>query len=153
MAERSPWVVTLLFVILMLGGGLLIGTVSMPDGWFAALVKPSFQPPNWLFGPVWSILYVLIGLAGARLFLTAPSSTAMRLWWAQLVLNFLWSPAFFALHQPLVALVIIALLLAVIGALIYRAYAVNRTAALLLLPYLLWVGFATVLNGAIVALN
>lgn len=153
MGERSPWIVTLLFVLLTLGGGLLIGTVSMPDGWFAALQKPSFQPPNWLFGPVWSILYVLIGLAGARLHLQAPSSPAMKLWWVQLVLNFLWSPAFFALHMPGVALGIVGLLLLTLVALIAIALRENRTAGLLLLPYGLWVAFATALNGAIVALN
>lgn len=153
MAQRSPWVITLAFVLLTLGGGLLIGTVSMPDGWFAALQKPSFQPPNWVFGPVWSVLYVLIGLAGALLYQRDPSSTAMKLWWAQLVLNFLWSPAFFALHMPGVALVIVGLLLATLVALIVAAFRISRTAALMLVPYGLWVSFATALNGAIVALN
>lgn len=153
MAQRSPWIVTLGFVLLTLGGGLLIGTVSMPDGWFAALQKPSFQPPNWVFGPVWSILYVLIGVSGAQLYLRNPSSTAMKLWWGQLVLNFLWSPAFFALHMPGVALVIVGLLLLTLGTLIVTAFRESRTAALMLLPYGLWVSFATLLNGAIVVLN
>lgn len=153
MAQRNPLVVTLLFLLLTLGGGLLIGTVSMPDGWFAALQKPSFQPPNWLFGPVWSILYVLIGIAGARLYLKAPSSGALRLWWAQLVLNFLWSPAFFALHQPVLALLVVAALLVVLVALIGAALARDRISALLLVPYGLWVSFATLLNAAIVWLN
>lgn len=153
MAQRSPLVVTLLFLALTVGGGLLIGTVSMPDGWFAALQKPSFQPPNWLFGPVWTILYVLIGIAGARLYLHAPQSGAMRLWWAQLVLNFLWSPAFFAFHQPALALLVVAALLVVLVALIGSALPRDRIAALLLVPYGLWVSFATLLNAAIVWLN
>lgn len=152
-ATRSPWATALLFILLTLGGGLLIGSVSMPDAWFASLVKPSFQPPNWLFGPVWSVLYILIGIAGARLFMKASSSPAMKLWWMQLVLNFLWSPAFFALHMPGTALAVVALLWITLVALIRAAFPVDRPAALLLVPYLLWVSFATLLNGAIVMLN
>ena len=152
-ATRNPIVVTLLFLVLAVGGGLLIGTVSMPDGWFAALQKPSFQPPNWVFGPVWTILYILIGIAGARIFTAAASSTAMKLWIAQMVLNFLWSPTFFALHALVPALVIVALLLVTILAFIRAAWPIDRPAATMFIPYAAWVSFATLLNASLIVLN
>ena len=84
------------FLLLVVGGGLLIGFLTIPGPWYEALAKPSFNPPNWLFGPVWTILYVLIAIAGWRIWRRDPRGTPMKLWWLQLVLNFLWSPSFFA---------------------------------------------------------
>ena len=150
---QNPFLVYALFILASVGGGLLIGTVSMPDGWFATLVKPSFQPPNWLFGPVWTILYVLIGIAGARIFRAAPQSLAMKLWFVQMVLNFLWSPTFFSLHALVPALVVVGALLITILAFIRSAWPVDRPAALMFLPYALWVSFATLLNASLIALN
>lgn len=150
---QNPFLVYASFILASVGGGLLIGTVSMPDGWFATLVKPSFQPPNWLFGPVWTILYVLIGIAGARIFRAAPQSLAMKLWFVQMVLNFFWSPTFFSLHALVPALVVVGALLITILAFIRSAWLVDRPAALLFLPYALWVSFATLLNASLIALN
>src|SRR5262245_2791702 len=82
------------FIALALGGGIAIGAATGPDAWFAALAKPSFNPPNWVFAPVWSALYVMIGVAGWLVWTHARSSLAMKLWWLQLVLNFSWSPTF-----------------------------------------------------------
>lgn len=151
--SRNPLVPTLLFLLLTVGGGLVIGSVTMPDGWFAALNKPAFQPPNWVFGPVWTLLYILIGIAGARIFTVARSSMAMKLWIAQMVLNFLWSPTFFAAHALVPAFVVIVLMLATIVAFIRAAWPIDRPAALMFLPYLAWVSFATVLNGTIAWIN
>ena len=146
--------VYLAFIILVLGGGLLIGANNIPGDWYQSLAKPSFNPPNWVFAPVWSILYVIIGVVGARTWLSPlRRSMAMRLWFAQLVFNFAWSPVFFGLKHPASALIVILALLVCVAGFIAASWRQDRTAALLFLPYLAWVAFATALNGAIVALN
>jgi benzodiazapine receptor len=145
--------VYLAFIILVLGGGLLIGANNMPGDWYQSLAKPWFNPPNWVFAPVWSILYIIIGVVGARTWLTLRRSMAMRLWFAQLVFNFAWSPAFFGLQDPMSAMMIILGLLVAVAGFILVSWRQDRTAALLFLPYLAWVAFATALNGAILALN
>ncbi|MFB2553129.1 TspO/MBR family protein [Ensifer soli] len=145
--------VTLLFVAAVLGIGILIGFTTAPGAWYAGLEKPSFNPPNWIFGPAWTILYVLIGIAGARIFLDHRRSAAMRLWFGQMVLNFAWSPLFFGLRDIAAGLIVIlALLVAIIG-FIVASWRRDRIAALLFLPYLAWVSFATLLNLAIFRLN
>ncbi len=143
----------IVFLAISLGGGLLIGSFSRPGAWYAALAKPPFNPPGWVFGPVWTVLYVLIAIAGWRTWQRAPSGPAMRLWMAQMGLNLLWSPAFFVLHKPALALAIVVLMLVVIVAFIRTSWTGDRLAAGLFLPYAAWVGFASVLNGAIVWLN
>jgi tryptophan-rich sensory protein len=141
------------FLALPLGGGLAIGYLARPDAWYASLRKASFNPPNWVFAPVWTILYVLIGIAGYRIFATAPGGAAMGIWVAALALNFLWSPMFFGLGRPAAALaVVLALLLANI-AFVVTSWPVDRIAALLFVPYVAWVAFATLLNAAVVRLN
>lgn len=145
--------VYLAFIILVLGGGLLIGANNIPGDWYQSLVKPSFNPPNWLFAPVWSILYVIIGVVGARTWLALRRGIAMRLWFAQLVFNFAWSPAFFGLQDPTSAVIIIIGLLISVTGFIIVSWRPDRTAALLFLPYLAWVAFATALNTAILVLN
>lgn len=132
------------------------GALWPPDAWFAALAKPSWQPPNWLFGPVWTTLYLLMGIAAWRVWRCGPApdvAVALRWWWAQLALNALWTPVFFGLHAPGPALAVI-LTLAVLIVLTMRAFArVDRLAAGLLLPYLAWVSFASVLNASLWWLN
>jgi len=145
--------VYLAFIILVLGGGLLIGANNMPDDWYQSLAKPPFNPPNWVFAPVWSILYIIIGVVGARTWLTLRRSMAMRLWFAQLIFNFAWSPVFFGLKDPTSAVIIILGLLISVAGFIAVSWRQDRTAALLFLPYLAWVAFATALNAAIIALN
>ncbi|MGG2477542.1 TspO/MBR family protein, partial [Rhizobium sp. BR5] len=85
----------------------LIGVNNVPGEWYQSLQKPFFNPPNWIFGPVWTTLYVLIGIAGARTWISKLMGTRMRLWFTQMVLNFLWSPIFFGMQSPTGALVII----------------------------------------------
>jgi tryptophan-rich sensory protein len=114
------------FLLLVIGGGLLIGFLTAPGPWYEALAKPSFNPPNWLFGPVWTVLYVLIAIAGWRVRRIAPSGTAMKLWWLQLVLNFLWSPVFFGLQQIALALVVIVALLVTILAFVAATWNLDR---------------------------
>lgn len=142
-----------LFLILTVGGGLLIGTLTLPDAWYAALAKPPWTPPGWVFGPAWTLLYVLIALAGYRTWRRAPSGPAMQLWAGQMLLNFSWSPIFFRAHLIEAALVVIAGLLLVIVAFIARSWRSDRVAASLFVPYALWVAFALSLNAGISWLN
>ncbi len=144
----------LLFLVVTLGGGLLIGMSNMPGPWYAALDKPPFNPPDWLFAPVWSILYVAVAVAGWRIWrLDDTTGGAMTAWWVQLGLNFLWSPVFFTLQAPGLALAVILALLAAIVVFILPAWRRDRTAALLFLPYGAWVAFAALLNASIWWLN
>lgn len=141
------------FVVLVVGGGMLIGFLTAPGPWYEALAKPSFNPPNWLFGPAWTTLYVLIAIAGWRIWQRERSGRAMQLWGLQLGLNFLWSPVFFALHQTGLALLVVLLLLASILAFIAVAWNRDRIAAWLFVPYAAWVAFASALNAALWQLN
>jgi benzodiazapine receptor len=143
----------ILFVALVVGAGLAIGYVTAPGEWYARLVKPSFNPPNWVFAPVWALLYVLIAVAGWRVWRNDAGGGAMKLWWLQLGLNLLWSPVFFAAHRIGLALFIILLMLAAIIAFIALSWRQERIAAWLLVPYAAWVAFAAMLNGWIFALN
>lgn len=142
-----------LFIVLVVGFGALSGVSNMPGEWYQTLEKPFFQPPPWLFGPVWTTLYVLIAIAGARTWLTAPASGRMQVWFGQMALNFLWSPAFFGAESPILGLVVIAPLLLAIILFIRMSWSADRVSAWLFLPYLAWVGFATLLNLSIVLLN
>ena len=142
----------LVFIILVLGIGILIGFINLPGAWYQSLAKPPFNPPNWLFGPAWSILYILIGIAGARTWLSVPAG-GMQLWFGQMLLNYLWSPLFFGIEKPLLALVVIVALLLSILAFIANRWNRDRTAAWLFIPYAAWVAFATLLNASIAYLN
>jgi tryptophan-rich sensory protein len=142
-----------IFLVVVVGGGLLIGFVTLPGEWYASLAKPPFNPPNWVFAPVWTVLYVLIAVAGWRAWERDAHGAAMKLWGAQLILNFAWSPVFFGAQKPALGLVVIVALLATI---VWFIRAVRRSdgfAAGLFVPYALWVAFATLLNASIVVLN
>ena len=134
----------------------IIGASFPPDAWYESLTKPSWNPPRWLFGPVWTVLYTLIGYAG---YLAWSSSIASQRYVAfgsyaiQLVLNAIWSPLFFGYHSPGSALVDIAALWVAIALNIVTFYRIKPAAGLLLLPYLLWVTFALMLNASIWTLN
>jgi benzodiazapine receptor len=143
----------ILFLVLVVGGGLVIGFLTAPGDWYAGLAKPSFNPSAWVFAPVWTVLYVLIAVAGWRTFERDRTGWPMKLWWAQLLLNFLWSPVFFAAHRIGLALLVILLLLVAILAFIAASWRQDRLAAWLFAPYGAWVAFASVLNGAIFTLN
>ena len=138
-----------LFILLVLGGGTLIGLMTLPGEWYAGLAKPPFNPPNWIFAPVWTLLYIMVAVAGWRTWQRGPRSAAMALWFVQLALNFVWSPVFFGAHRIGGALAVIVALLAAIIAFIVMAGPRDRIAALLFTPYAAWVAFATLLNGAL----
>lgn len=125
------------------------------SGWYPTLVKPSFNPPNWLFGPVWTVLYIMIAVSGARLVLSPAEEKepALALYGVQLALNAAWSWVFFyGQAMGAAAIVIVAMWLAILGNIVF-AWSKDRVASLLLIPYLAWVSFATALNIAIWRLN
>jgi len=132
-------------------------TLSQIPGWYRGLQKPSFSPPNWLFGPVWTCLYVMIAVAAYLVWQRRDDSvfykTTRNIYFVQLLLNFLWSIVFFGMHQVLGALGIIVLLLVSIAILIYRFNHFSKPASFLLVPYILWVSFASALNLYIYLLN
>ena len=152
---RRPSSILLLvvFLALVIGVGGVIGYMTAPGEWYAGLRKPPFNPPNWLFGPVWFVLYVLIAFAGWRTALRAPTGTAMRFWIAQMILNWAWSPVWFGLHLVWPAFaIIIGVLLTIIG-FIWSSWREDRASALMFVPYLVWVAFASTLNLSIGLLN
>lgn len=125
--------------------------------WYAGLEKPFFTPPNWLFGPVWSTLYVLMGIAAGLVWAKGSHHRWVKIalfhFAAQLIVNALWSIVFFGLKSPFIALLVIVLLLILILQTIRFFLIVERTAAYLLYPYLAWVCYASLLNLGIVYLN
>lgn len=136
--------------------GALFTTPAIPT-WYNTLSKPLFSPPAWVFGPVWTILYIMMGVS---LFLVwtkkdggDTKQKALYIFFAQLLLNAIWSPIFFGLQSPFLGLMIIVLLWATIIININIFSKVSKAAALLLVPYFLWVSFATVLNFALWQLN
>jgi tryptophan-rich sensory protein len=142
-----------LFLVLAFAAA-AFGGLFPPGSWYEALTKPAWTPPNWLFGPVWTVLYVLVAVSGWLLWKTGVAARgALRLWGVQLLLNALWSWIFFGLRAPGAALIEIGALLITIAATIALAYRPCRTAAFLLTPYLVWVAFASTLNAAIWRLN
>jgi tryptophan-rich sensory protein len=136
-------------------------SVAAIPQWYAALSKPSFNPPNWVFGPAWTLLYTLMAIAAWLVWkqpISAPGSAALRtaglrLWWLQLLLNFAWSWIFFHQHQLAGALFEIVLLWLAIVATTVLFVKVSRLAAWLMAPYVAWVAFASVLTYEIWRLN
>ena len=148
-------VVSILICFIAAGLGSMATTTQIP-GWYAELTKPSWTPPSWLFGPVWTILYLAMAVA-AWLVWRQTGLVAVRwpLTWfgVQLVLNTLWSVIFFGLHQPGWAAFEIGWLWAAILITLLSFWSRSKIAGLLLVPYLLWVSFAAVLNVSIWRLN
>jgi len=144
------------FVIGTLVVGVTASLFTEPNiaGWYAALAKPSFNPPNWIFAPVWTALYVMMAVATWRAWrVVGVMSVALMLYFLQLTLNFAWSLIFFAQHLVWVALLDIAALWIAILATAIAFFRADRGAGLLMLPYLAWVSFASALNYEIWRLN
>lgn len=159
--DRRPplWAALALAIIPVVAASVAGGAVTVPQigGWYAGLIKPSFNPPNWIFGPMWTALYALMAFAVFRI-LRLPIGTpgrrrALVVYHVQLLLNFAWSFAFFGANSPVAGLVVIIPLLIAIVATIAAFRPLDRIASLVLWPYLAWVGFATLLNASIWWLN
>lgn len=134
-----------------------LATANSIETWYATLEKPFFNPPNWIFGPVWTVLYILMGYAAGRVWTSSVNDglkrSALTAYVVQLLLNAAWSILFFTLQAPLVALVEMLLLWATILWCMRWFKQVESVAWKLLVPYILWVSFAAVLNAAIGYLN
>jgi len=147
------WFVVLCLAVAAAGGAV---TATSVTSWYAGLQKPPFNPPNAVFGPVWTVLYLMMAVAGHRLWQArghAARGRALSLWFVQLAVNCAWSFLFFGAHRPGLALIDIGALLGLIVASIVVFARIDRLAAWLFAPYLAWVSFATVLNAAIWYLN
>lgn len=142
------------FLVAFIGSAL---TLSSIPTWYSTLNKPIFSPPNWIFGPVWTFLYLLMGISlyiiWNKNLRNKNKEKAMKTFILQLILNLLWSLVFFGLHQPLLAFITIVILWISIFVTIKYFYRISKPAAYLLIPYLLWVSFASLLNLFIVGLN
>lgn len=141
------------FIALAMLTGIAVGMLFTPGSWYAALEKPLFNPPNWIFAPVWTALYLMIGIAGGMVWRWDPQSGAVRAWFLQFILNTAWTPVFFGLHLLVPALGIILVLWLTIAYFIGATRREVGTASWLFVPYFAWVSFATLLNAALVALN
>ena len=132
------------------------GAIFRPGEWYKGLKKPSWRPPDWLFGPAWTVLYLTIAIAGWlvwRDFGFDNASGAFTLYFLQLLLNMLWSPLFFGLKRPGIAMAELVVLWVSIAMTIGAFWSLSETAALLLVPYFAWVTFAGALNFALWRLN
>jgi benzodiazapine receptor len=129
--------------------GSLFTFASIPT-WYAGLTKPPFSPPNWIFGPVWTTLYILMGIA---MYLVWVKKGSLKLFFLQLVFNAGWSVVFFGLRSILGGMIVISILWVLIVAVTDTFYRIERLAAYLLIPYLVWVSFASILNFSLLLLN
>ena len=140
--------------VFLVGLAAAFGAQFQPGPWYGGLQKPPLNPPNWVFGPVWSVLYLAIATAGWLVWRTRPESPIpLTLWTAQLILNAAWSYLFFGLRRPGAALLEILILLVVLVATTTMFFRVGRVQGALFLPYTLWVTFAAYLNAGIWFLN
>ncbi|UCG10776.1 MAG: tryptophan-rich sensory protein [Dehalococcoidia bacterium] len=159
-SQRAQDIIKLVVSIVACQVAGLIGSVfttpSIPT-WYAALQKPAFTPPNWLFAPAWLTLYLLMAIAAFLIWRKGLAQkevkTALLIFAIQLILNALWSVAFFGLKSPLAGFIVIALLWVAILFTILRFFRLSAVAGALMLPYILWVSFAAALNIAIWQLN
>ena len=140
------------FILLVVAAG-SFGALFHPGDWYEALRKPPLTPPDWIFGPVWSVLYLLIAVAVWLVWRTGADRTALALWSAQLALNALWSWLFFGLQQPGLALIEILCLLVLVVATVRVFSRTSNLAGSLLIPYAAWVAFASYLNAGVWYLN
>lgn len=148
----------LLWILLAEGAGLIGSVFTAPaiPIWYAGLIKPELAPPNWVFGPVWTTLFLLMGIAAFLVWrrpVSKQRTFALTIFYVQLFLNVLWSFLFFGKHNPGAALFEIGVLWVAIATTIWAFARVSKRAAWLLVPYLLWVSFASYLNFALWTLN
>jgi tryptophan-rich sensory protein len=154
-ASKEHWLALAVLLILcfaVAGVGGLATAPSIPN-WYAGLVKPSWTPPGWIFGPVWSVLYLSMAVAAWLVWRRGDAVVPMTLFGIQLILNAAWSWLFFGLHSPGAAFIDIVLLWMAIAATTVVFWRRSTLAGVLFLPYLLWVSFAAVLNFAVWRLN
>lgn len=157
MKKKIIQFITSILVCQMAGILGAIFTISAIPLWYNNINKPSFNPPSWVFGPVWTILYTMMGISFFLIWIDKNEKkrkqTALIIFGIQLFLNAIWSPIFFGLRSPLLGLMVIILMWIFIILTIIKFFKISKTAAFLLIPYFFWVSFATILNFFIWQLN
>ena len=146
----------ILFFIITFSASFIGGAVSinLKEPWYSTLIKPTFNPPDWIFAPVWISIYLLVGYSAWLMWSSkAKTQKILNIYFIHLFINASWSVAFFALHQILVSLIIIGLIIIFVIWLIKLYYPINKISAYLMLPYLFWLCFAFILNYSIFTLN
>lgn len=152
--RNSAWMLALSLALVFVAGGL--GSLAMPDAWYAQLQKPPLNPPGWVFGPVWTTLYALMAVAAWLVWREHRSANVrmpLAVYAVQLALNAIWSPLFFGLHRPDLALIDLIAMWCAVAVTLVLFWRVRPLAGGLLIPYLAWVSFAGYLNGSIWWLN
>ncbi|MBC8274267.1 MAG: tryptophan-rich sensory protein [Chloroflexi bacterium] len=158
MKTRDIWKLVVSIIACLAAGaiGSIFTRQAIPT-WYATLEKPAFNPPNWLFAPAWTLLYIMMGIAAFLVWRKGLENRQVRValivFLVQLVLNALWSVAFFGLESPVYGLIVIAALWVAILFTVWKFYRISLAASVLMWPYLLWVSFAAVLNSSIWLLN
>lgn len=158
MKQKQWWISFIIFILLCLIMQIVgsLWTRETVLTWYPTLIKPSWTPPDWVFGPVWSCLYLMIAVSGWLMYRAEYSqkrAVALMLYGSQLALNFIWSFLFFSLQSPILGLIDIILLCLFISLTIIKAWPVSHLASILLIPYFIWVLYATSLNTGIWLLN
>jgi len=148
----------LVFILITLFAGFIGSLFTTPSiaSWYAFINKPSFSPPNWLFAPVWSLLYILMGIAAFLIWQkrdNLKTKPALMFYGIQLILNTFWSIIFFGMHNPGLAFLEIIILWTFILITLIKFYKINKTSGILFIPYFIWVSFASILNFAVWMLN
>jgi translocator protein len=151
----KQWLVLAGFIALTLAVGAVAGAITAPAvaEWYPTLAKPWWRPPNWLFGPAWTVLYIMMAVAAWLVWRVGDAKPALLLWASQLALNFAWSFLFFGARSPGLALIEIVFMWLAIAATIFAFSFKSRLAAFLMVPYICWVSFAGALNAAIYMMN
>lgn len=148
----------LIFILISYLAGIIGAFFTSADSdWYKNLIKPSFNPPSWVFGPVWTLLYVMMGVSAYLIWLKRNDNplvtTALTIFFIHLIFNTTWSIIFFGMQNPALAFLNIIILLVFIIVLVFVFFKIDKTASYLLVLYLLWVSFATILNYSIWQLN
>ena len=153
---KNKFLSFLLFALITYSASAIGGmaTIGFKEPWYSLLIKPSYNPPDWIFAPVWISLYLIIGYAAWLMWSTKENTQKiLNIYFIHLIINASWSVTFFAFHQILVSLIIIGLIILFVIWLIKLYYPINKISAYLMIPYLAWLCFAFVLNYSIFTLN
>jgi tryptophan-rich sensory protein len=150
---RAHWQLLVLFVLVVMGIGFVVGLIAAPGPWFEALAKPAFILPAWISTPIWVLLCICFAVAGWRLWLWDSTSVETRLWLAILILSWWYTPVFFLVRAPMIALLVIAVMAILMTVFVFRTWNLDRISALLFIPCTLWVMYAAAMTSAIAAMN
>ncbi len=154
MTKNKYLSLALILIVTFLASGIgSFVTSSFKEPWYSEIVLPSFNPPSWVFGPVWTILYIFMSIAAWEVWKKTSDKKVLKIYFMHIFFNSIWSVIFFGFHQILIALIDLVIILIFIILLMKIYFQVNKTSFLLMIPYLLWSSYALILNGTIFYLN